>query len=343
VDVRSPVEPGLRDLRDAVDRLADRLPDPLRPLATVAYNYRWCWDPDGAAVFAAVDRERWRAGGKNPVRLLIEASPRMRSRAAGDDALLARIDALVGRLSDDLQRPADPRLDPAAPVAFLCSEYGIHQSLPLYAGGLGVLAGDILKEMSDLAIPAVGVGLRYRHGYFHQRLDYAGWQQEYWIESDPYLSPTVLVRDDDGRPMKVTVPIWGREVQARVWRVDVGRIPLFLLDANIPENNPIDRWITGRLYDGHPEVRLAQYALLGIGGIRALRQMGIDPGLLHLNEGHPALAALELAAEKVAAGHRSPGPPTRSGARSCSRRTPRCRRATRPTRSNGSPGDEWAP
>jgi starch phosphorylase len=302
MQLRHPVEPGAADVHAKVAGLAERLPEPLRPLATVAFNYRWSWDPDGAAVFAAIDQERWRSGGKNPVRLLIEASPQVRARAAVDDDLLERIDGLVQRLRADLARPPWHVVDPARPVAFLCSEFGVHQSLPLYAGGLGVLAGDILKELSDLAVPAVGVGLRYRFGYFHQRLDYSGWQQEYWTESDPYLSAMALVREDGGRPIEVVVPIWGRDVHARVWRVDVGRVPLFLLDADLPVNHPIDRWITGRLYDGHPEVRLAQYALLGVGAVRMFRRLGLDPGLLHLNEGHPTLAALELVAEKVAAG-----------------------------------------
>lgn len=294
--------PGAHDIRAAADQLAQRLPEPLRPLAQLAFNYRWSWDPDGPAIYAAIDPERWSAIEGDPVRLLVEASPAVRRRAAADDALVARIDHLAGRVQADLQRPFATGLDPERPVAFLCSEYGVHQSLPIYSGGLGVLAGDILKESSDLALPSVAVGLRYRYGYFHQRLDVTGWQHEHWIESDPYLSPQVLVRDDAGEPIQITVPVYGREVHARVWRVDVGRVPLYLLDANVPANSPTDRWITGRLYDGNPQVRLAQYAMLGIGAIRTLQAMGVDPGLLHLNEGHPALAPLELVAARVADG-----------------------------------------
>ena len=296
------VAPGSAQLREAADELAARVPDALKPLAHLAFNYRWSWDPDGPATFAAIDAERWEAVEGNPVRMLVEASPRMRTRAAQDPALVERIDALYQRVVDDLSRDPDDRFDPDRPLTFLCSEYGVHRSLPLYSGGLGVLAGDILKESSDLALPMVAVGLRYRYGYFHQRLDATGWQHEYWVESDAYTSPTVLVRDADDHPLEVTVPVYGRDVVARVWRVDVGRVALFLLDANHPDNSPTDRWITGRLYDGNPQVRLAQYAMLGIGAMRAMDRMGLEPGLLHLNEGHPALAPLEQVAARIGAG-----------------------------------------
>ncbi len=297
-----PVPPGADDVTAAARRLAARLPDALQPLAAIAHNYRWSWDPDGAAVFAAIAPERWRTTHVDPVRTLVEAAPRELERAAADGALVERATGLAERVAEDLARPSGPGASPDRPVAFLCSEYGVHPSLPLYAGGLGILAGDILKEASDLALPMVAVGLRYRSGYFHQRLDTTGWQHEYWVDTDPYLSPMVLVTGDDGHPLEVEVPIYGRQVRARVWRVDVGRVPLFLLDSNVPANSPVDRWITGRLYDGNPQVRLAQYALLGIGAVRALHAMGIDPGLVHLNEGHPALAALELVATRVADG-----------------------------------------
>jgi starch phosphorylase len=167
-------------------------------------------------------------------------------------------------------------------------------SLPVYSGGLGALAGDILKEASDRALAMVAVGLMYRRGYFRQRIDASGWQHEYWVETDPERLPAALVTDGGGLALTVTVPIGEAEVTARVWRVDVGRVALYLLDSDCPENEPMERWITGRLYDGDPQTRLAQYALLGVGGIRALRAMGIEPGVIHLNEGHAALAPLEL-------------------------------------------------
>ena len=151
----------------------------------------------------------------------------------------------------------------------------MHHSLPVYSGGLGALAGDLVKEASDQALPLVAVGLLYRQGYFRQRLDASGWQQEYWIDNDPERLPMALVQGPDGGPLTITVPIRGSEVRAQIWRVAVGRVPLFLLDADRPENSPLERWITSQLYVGDPVTRLSQYALLGVGGVRALAAMGI--------------------------------------------------------------------
>jgi starch phosphorylase len=179
-------------------------------------------------------------------------------------------------------------------VAFCCAEFGVHASLPIYSGGLGILAGDILKEASDLGLPMVGVGLMYRTGYFHQRIDVTGYQHEYWLDADPERLPCVRVTAADGQALTVTVPVNGDDVVAQVWRVDVGRVPLYLLDTDRPENSPVGRWVTSRLYESNRAIRLAQYAVLGVGGVRALRAMGIQPGLYHLNEGHPALGVFEL-------------------------------------------------
>ncbi len=187
-------------------------------------------------------------------------------------------------------------------MAFLCAEYGVHASLPIYAGGLGVLAGDLVKAASDLGLPLVAVGLLYGQGYFRQRIDVSGWQTEYWVASDPPRLPGALVTRDGVEPLKIRVPIRGRGVVAQIWRFAIGRVPLFLLDTDVAANEPVDRWITTRLYASDRDTRLAQYALLGIGGVRALRAMGIEPAVFHLNEGHAALAPLELAAESVAEG-----------------------------------------
>jgi glycogen phosphorylase len=293
---------GQRDLRDAATELARRLPEELAPLARLAFNYRWSWLGSGPQLFASIDSRRFELCGQNPVRMLQEATARSLQRAAGDTALLNRIGKAAALLDDELERPARDGLDPARPVAFFCAEYGIHPSLPLYSGGLGVLAGDLLKEASDCAVPLVAVGLMYRRGYFRQRIDATGWQHEYWVDTDPQRLPGALVTDQDARPMTIKVPIYDTEVTAQIWRVDVGRVPLFLLDTDVPENDELGRWITGRLYDGDPGVRLAQYVLLGIGGVRALRALGVDPSVIHLNEGHPALAPLELAAPAIHAG-----------------------------------------
>ncbi|NMM13091.1 MAG: alpha-glucan family phosphorylase [Rhodoferax sp.] len=182
-------------------------------------------------------------------------------------------------------------------MAFLCCEFGVHGSLSIYAGGLGVLAGDMLKEAADLALPMVGVGLMYRTGYFHQRIDLTGFQHEYWLDVDPERLPCVKVTGADERPVSVSVPIGNENVTAHVWRVDVGRVPLYLLDTDLPENSQLGRWITSRLYESNRAIRLAQYAMLGVGGVRALRALGLAPCVYHLNEGHPALGVFELLAQ----------------------------------------------
>jgi starch phosphorylase len=293
---------GDEDLaREAAD-LAGKLPEALAPLARIAYNYRWAWYPRGKEVFRDIDPARWQLSGENPVRLLQEASSEALARAAGDPDLLARAAALTDAFAEDLGRPSVGPVTPERPIAFFCAEYGVHHSLPVYSGGLGALAGDLVKEASDQAIPLVAVGLLYRQGYFRQRLDASGWQQEYWIDTDPQRLPMALVHGPDGEPLTITVPIRGSNVRAQIWRVAVGRVPLFLLDAHRPDNGPLERWITSQLYVGDPVTRLSQYVLLGAGGMRALAAMGIEPSLLHLNEGHAAFAVLELARSEAARG-----------------------------------------
>jgi starch phosphorylase len=295
-DVTAPRRDGRQDVQTAADDLAERLPAALASLAHIAYNYRWSWLPGGPELFWDIDAERFALCLQNPVRLLQESPNRVLRRAAANQALIDRAVEVEALIRADSER--DPRLgpvDPAHPVGFLCAEYGVHVSLPVYSGGLGALAGDLLKEASDQAVPMVAVGLMYRKGYFRQRIDASGWQHEYWIDTDPDRLPAALVTGPDGQTLTVTVPIGETEVTAQIWRVQVGRVPLFLLDSDCPANDPLERWITGRLYDGDPQTRLAQYALLGAGGIRALRAMGYDPGVIHLNEGHAALAPLELA------------------------------------------------
>jgi starch phosphorylase len=286
---------GSRDLAGATADLAGRLPEPLAPLARLAFNYRWSWLPGAPELFEALDPERFALCGQNPVRMLQELPSRRLSAIAEDETLLERARELEAAMRADLERPVEPRwTTPEEPIAFLCAEYGVHVSLPVYSGGLGALAGDLLKEASDRGLALVAVGLMYRKGYFRQRIDASGWQHEYWVETDPERLPAALVTDGTGAPLTVTVPIGSGVVTARIWRVDVGRIALYLLDSDCPENDPLQRWITGRLYDGDPQTRLAQYALLGVGGIRALRAMGREPAIIHLNEGHAALAPLEL-------------------------------------------------
>ncbi|HSB98281.1 MAG TPA: alpha-glucan family phosphorylase, partial [Burkholderiaceae bacterium] len=294
---------GDQDLERAIAELESDLPEPLRPLARVAYDYRWSWALDGPATFAAIDLERWMRAACNPMRLLSEAPHPTLARAAANTEFVRRAQRLAVELAAERARPfAAGWLNPAHPVAFLCAEFAVHASLPIYAGGLGVLAGDILKEASDLALPMVGVGLMYRTGYFHQRIDTSGYQHEYWIDTDPERLPCAKVTGDDGRPLTVTVPVDNEDVVAQIWRVDVGRVPLYLLDTDLPCNSQVGRWVTSRLYESNRAIRLAQYAVLGVGGVRALQALGIEPSLHHLNEGHPAPAILELLAREEARG-----------------------------------------
>src|SRR6476661_2427070 len=280
-----PMSPGSEDVRRAADALAARLPEQLAPLARVAYNYRWSWLPGARELFEDIAPHRWAMCGGNPVRFLQELSTRTIEHTIADADRLERVAQVEHAIEED----------PARPVAFFCAEYGVHASLPIYSGGLGALAGDILKEASDLALPLVAVGLMYHQGYFRQRVDATGWQQEYWLETDPDRLPGALVTEENGAPVTVTVPINGEDVVAQIWRVDIGRVPLFLLDAERPENSHLARWTSSQLYVGDPVTRLSQYVLLGVGGMRALRAMGIEPGVVHLNEGHAAFVSLELA------------------------------------------------
>src|SRR3954468_11185087 len=290
------VQAGSRDLVRAAEALATRLPEPLGVFARLAYNYRWAWDPDGPDAFRTIDPDRWDRVAENPVKLLQEAAAERLIAASEDAGLLQRAAALEERVNADLARPAhDGPASTERPIAYFSAEYGFHGSFPIYSGGLGALAGDILKEASDRAWPLAAIGLLYRNGYFRQRIDSGGWQHEYWVDTDPDRLPAALVTGDDGQPITIEVTVGDVTVVAQIWRTNVGRVPLFLLDADRPEYSETARWITSRLYIGDEDTRLAQYLLLGIGGVRALEAMNIDPSIVHLNEGHAAFVSLELA------------------------------------------------
>lgn len=294
--------PGEHDLRRAIAELEACLPAPLHPLARISYDFRWTWTNDGAAMFESIDPDRWARAGHNPRRLLTETHPSMLEHAAADAGFVAWVARVAAELASDRARPwREGAISPEHPVAFCCSEFGVHGSLPIYSGGLGVLAGDILKEASDLALPMVGLGLMYRTGYFHQRIDVTGFQHEYWLDADPERMPCVKVTGANGRPVTVSVPLADEEVSAQIWRVDIGRVPLYLLDTELPENSQVGRWVTSRLYESNRSIRLAQYAVLGVGGVLALQALGIEPCVYHLNEGHPVLGVFPLRAQLEAA------------------------------------------
>ncbi|HEX6650391.1 MAG TPA: alpha-glucan family phosphorylase [Pyrinomonadaceae bacterium] len=285
---------------------AQSLPAPLIPLERLAWNYWWSWAPDGPGVFRDLDSEIWEECEQNPRALLGKTSAFRLAEAATDPVYLER----VRRIDQSFQsymaatphwQHEDKTITREHPVAYFCAEFGVHTSLPLYSGGLGILAGDHLKSASDLGLPLVAVGLLYRYGYFRQRLRNDGWQEEHYGETFPNELPIHLVRNTDGSPLQIGVFIRERNVLAQVWRADVGRVPLYLLDTNIPENVETDRWVTGHLYGGGRETRIVQEMLLGIGGVRLLRKLGIAPSVFHLNEGHSAFLTLELAREIVQA------------------------------------------
>ncbi len=277
------------------------LPAPLISLEHLAWNYWWSWGPDGISIFRDLDPEIWEDCEHNPRQLLARTSPYRLAEAATDPVYLERvrrISAAFEAYMASSERPI-PALTPEHPIAYFCAEFGIHNSLPLYSGGLGILAGDHLKSASDLNLPLIAIGLLYRYGYFRQRLRNDGWQEEYYGETFPNDLPLTLVKDADEKPLRVEVLIRDRNVLAQVWRADVGRVTLYLLDTNVPENVETDRWVTGHLYGGDRETRIVQEMLLGIGGVRLLRKLGVQPHVYHLNEGHSAFLTLELAREFI--------------------------------------------
>jgi starch phosphorylase len=280
-------------------RMLDRFIAPAQErLWALARNLWWSWDHDAVSLFRDLDPVRWRELNQNPVSLLAEFPlAKLESRAA-ELVLHSRINYAYRRLQEYLQadRTWGTRyagvLRPL-PVAYFSAEFGIHESLPVYSGGLGVLSGDHIKSASDLAIPLVGIGLFYGQGYFRQRLDHNGWQQEEYLETDLTQLPLEVAIGTNGRPVVVQIETRSGSIHAKVWRVEVGRCDLFLLDSDVEDNTPDDRELTSRLYGGNARTRIRQELLLGIGGFRALTAIGITPGVLHLNEGHSGFAVLE--------------------------------------------------
>ncbi len=278
---------------------------PFEKLQDVAFNLRWDWQPAARDLFRELDPELWEAVGHNPVALLRRVP---RTLVDDDPGRARRAEALWQDLHvylagegtwyrgafEATDEPTDRPL-----VAYLSAEYGLTDCLRIYSGGLGVLAGDHLKSASDLGVPLVGVGLLYREGYFTQSTDVSGRQHESYPAADFEDLPIRPVRGNGDQILRIAVPFPGRQVMARVWRADVGRVPLFLLDADLAENSGEDRSLTSRLYGGEQEMRVSQEILLGVGGYRALRAMGVSPRSIHMNEGHSAFIGLELVRERM--------------------------------------------
>jgi glycogen phosphorylase len=273
------------------------MPRRIEPLWRLAHNLRWAWHRETIDLFQRLDEDGWQRTGHNPIRVLLETGQDRLDAAAADDGFVAEMDRLVADLDAYL---ADPETwfhrrhgETGGLVAYFSAEFGVTEALSIFAGGLGVLAGDHLKSASDLGVPLVGVGLLYQQGYFRQYLNEAGWQGEGFEDSDFGALPISLERHQDGTPVTVEIAFPGRTVIAQVWRADVGRVRLFLMDTNVGANSPEDRDITDQLYGGGLEMRIKQEIVLGIGGFRALRALGLDPAVCHMNEGHSAFLALE--------------------------------------------------
>lgn len=282
------------------------LPVRIQGLAELAYNLWWSWHPEARELLRALDLQAYRESVHNPVRILGMVSAATFARAAQDEAFLRQYDRVMERFRAETD--GSPRSFPShpgpvpGPVAYFSAEFGIHVSLPVYAGGLGILAGDTLKEASDLGLPMVGVGLIYSHGYVRQRIRDDGWQEETHEPLDASDYPIRPALDRGGEPLVVPVPLFDPPVRVGVWAAQVGRVPLYLLTTDIEGNHPWDRAISQNLYTGDLEQRLRQEIVLGIGGMRALQAMGIEPGAIHLNEGHPAFAAVVRLAAHLTAG-----------------------------------------
>jgi starch phosphorylase len=283
------------------------LPEPLKRLGDLAYNLWWTWVPEAKRLYSHIDSSLWARLNHNPV-LFLRQVPRARLNAviqnpnymerytrilAQFDAYLAAEDTWFNRNHSDLQN---------FPIAYFSSEFGLHETLPIYAGGLGILSGDHLKEASDLGLPLVAMGFIYTQGYFSQHITDLGDQQAHQVLLNFDDLPVIPLTDDEGQSLTISVELPGRTVHARLLEIRVGRIPLYLLDSNVPENSPEDQQLSARLYSSDVDLRISQEILLGIGGVRALRMLGYNPQGWHMNEGHSAFITLEQIRELVLGG-----------------------------------------
>jgi starch phosphorylase len=283
------------------------LPPRLEGLGALVTNLSWSWNREARELLRAIDLPLWRRVRHNPIALLRELEPERLDALAADPDFLRRYDRVVEWMAVDQQQERTwfARRHPALlgrPVAYFCAEFGLHNTVPIYSGGLGVLAGDHCKSASDLGLPLVGVGLSYMKGYFDQRLRGDGWQEDSDDHVDPGLTPLVELRGPDGGEWLTTVNTFGRPVHVRVWTMRAGRVTLYLLDTNLEENDPEDRTLLNKLYGGGADLRLRQEWLLGVGGVRVLRAVGVSPAVWHANEGHAAFMMLERVRELTAAG-----------------------------------------
>ena len=284
-------------VRVATFVVVPKLPSNLERLREIAHNLYWCWDPEAVELFFRMDRDLWTETNQSPVLLLGQIAQNRLDELAADESFLAHLERVYTRLQDYMRISNWASKNPNAPkdfsVAYVSAEFGVHECLSIYSGGLGVLAGDFLKSASDLAMPLVGVGLLYREGYHRQYLNADGWQQERYPRNDFFNMPISPERGADGKQIVIEVQYPERNVKARIWRSQVGRVPLYLLDCDFEENDQDDREITARLYGGDRDMRVRQEVLLGMGSVKALQALSIRPTIYHMNEGHAAFLTLQ--------------------------------------------------
>ena len=276
------------------------LPEQLAGLEMLCRNLWWCWNDDAKALFKSIDAELWHKSGHNPMEILDKVSLKRYNELAKDEDFLARMNRVINEFYTYMEKKNE-RTEPS--VAYFCMEYGLDTSLKIYSGGLGILAGDYLKETSDMNVNLVAVGLLYRYGYFTQRLTPQGNQVADYTAQDFLKIPAEPVIGEDGVWKSVSMNLPGRTLYARIWKVAVGRTDLYLLDTDYEANSAEDRSVTHQLYGGNHENRLKQEILLGIGGVRALRALGLNPTMYHYNEGHAAFAGLEILREYMQEQH----------------------------------------
>lgn len=283
------------------------LPGGLGRLEELAQNLWWSWNPKARRLFEAIDPTLWSLTHHNPVKLLHDLKPERLDILAGDPTFVRQYSAVLKSFDEYLAAKGTwaasqhPKLS-SGTIAYFSAEFGLHNSIPIYSGGLGILAGDHCKEASDLGLPLVGLGFMYPQGYFHQRITPDGWQEAEYEPFNRLESPIRQALTPAGTPCQITVKMGDRVVSAIVWKVHVGRVPLYLIDTDVPENDPNDRVLSARLYGGDHEMRLRQEILLGVGGVRVVRALGLSPIVWHANEGHSAFLTLERVRELVQTG-----------------------------------------
>lgn len=284
------------------------LPRRINRLGELAYNLWWTWNPDSQRLYSRIDKDLWDNLEHNPVLFLRQVERSCLNAVTNNRYYLEYYDRMIRSFDKYMQSEGTwfTRTHPGVlnkPIAYFSMEYGLHEIFPIYAGGLGVLSGDHVKEASDLGLPFIAIGLYYSEGYFSQRITEDGWQEARYVGHSLDDLPIRALLDEKDEPVTVSVELPGRELIARIWEIRVGRVPLYLLDTNVPENAAQDRALSARLYSSDLDKRISQEILLGIGGLRALRVLGYNPSVFHMNEGHSAFLLLERIREMVEAGH----------------------------------------